>query len=804
MRIPTLPISFSVEEEVKEYYRSVFRIIINGEFDARFKTDGLYNCKEKNIKMLSEFKYGGNLLEQDFFVRCVIQVLCYIKKVEAAGELPPNIIFIGNHNHFCIFDSSILEKYIDYISIDMIPSKMFLDPPEDLKVILTKELKIQKYMITHLHLLKDLIKSYEGKTTGLKMTITDDNIVRIFENFITSNILVDKLGDEEQVALFASIIFGECHDIVGKPAQIVTPLTKRKVVKINRDNYDAFLLSINSITRPSSKREITSQQDRLINEVSRRFHGEFYTPKIWVDEAHKMISEQFGENWKEEYVVWDPASGTGNLTRDYQFKELYCSTLFQSDIDIMVNRGYNPEAVRFQYDFLNDDVTPDTGVLLPGYENKLNTLAPGLVKALEENRPIIIFMNPPYGSSIKMIDNSRNTKGSTQTYINKLMKTDKLNQSCNQLYCQFLYRLIKLKYIYNLSNLNICAFLQPTFLKSPSFREFRVLFRNNFELNNSFLFNAGDFSDVSKMFGILFGIWTSGYDINNEWKSQAKYIKAGYIYDINDYLIYNADNLESLTSWYNEHTEKSEINNGLTVTNAISIKDDNGRCYADSIGFLNISSYTGSFITSSYSISSKKITIKNFYICCSIFNCYLMTDINWINIQNPFLKPAENDEFFKWQADSIVNSVFSYQSRQDAMRNLPYRVDTVINQFFWLPNELLRQLADDHGFDELYQDTISFNQERFVYQELQKVQLSPDAQEVLDKATELVIKSFPYRKELHDIHPEWHLNAWDAGWYQIKLILKEKMKDELKEFVTLYKKFEDRMREGVYKFGFLK
>ena len=70
------------------------------------------------------------------------------------------------------------------------------------------------------------------------------------------------------------------------------------------------------------KETLTATQDRLIQDETRRMKGEFFTPTIWVDEAHKMISEQFGEDWKEKYVVWDPAWGTGNLTRDYKFKEL--------------------------------------------------------------------------------------------------------------------------------------------------------------------------------------------------------------------------------------------------------------------------------------------------------------------------------------------------------------------------------------------------------------------------------------------------------------------------------------------------
>jgi hypothetical protein len=71
--------------------------------------------------------------------------------------------------------------------------------------------------------------------------------------------------------------------------------------------------------------------------------------------AHEYISQVYGHNWKEKYVVWDCAWGTGNLTRDFKFKELYVSTLIYADIQTAEQMGYNPEATKFQYDFLNDD-----------------------------------------------------------------------------------------------------------------------------------------------------------------------------------------------------------------------------------------------------------------------------------------------------------------------------------------------------------------------------------------------------------------------------------------------------------------
>ena len=54
------------------------------------------------------------------------------------------------------------------------------------------------------------------------------------------------------------------------------------------------------------------------------------------------MASVYGEDWKEKYVVWDPAWGTGNLTRDYKFKELYVSTLGYSDIQTAEQMGYNP------------------------------------------------------------------------------------------------------------------------------------------------------------------------------------------------------------------------------------------------------------------------------------------------------------------------------------------------------------------------------------------------------------------------------------------------------------------------------
>jgi hypothetical protein len=80
-------------------------------------------------------------------------------------------------------------------------------------------------------------------------------------------------------------------------------------------------------------------------------------------------------------------------------------------------------------------------------------------------------------------------------------------------------------------------------------------------------------------------------------------------------------------------------------------------------------------------------------------------------------------------------------------------------------------------------------------------QLSDDAKDVLDSATNLVRLSFGMRRNFAD--DTNHLNSWDAGYAQLKLLWKEYFPEQFKEFRDKYKVLEDKMRPMVYELGFL-
>jgi len=253
------------------------------------------------------------------------------------------------------------------------------------------------------------------------------------------------------------------------------------------------------------KEYIISICDRLIEDTQRRKDGAFFTPTIWVNEAHKMIEEQLVLNWKNEYIVWDCACGTGNLTRDYNFKELYCSTLNESEIDIMKKNHINDEATRFQYDFLNDD---------------LNKLPQSLQLALNDGKKILIFINPPYGTAnTKTASSAEYRNGIALTKINLEMNENNIGACSQNLYAQFLYKIYTLN---SNKNISIALFSPSLFLTGGSYKKFRKEFFKKFEFNYGMMFQASHFSDVSAEWGIMFSIWKSGITINNEFNIELK------------------------------------------------------------------------------------------------------------------------------------------------------------------------------------------------------------------------------------------------------------------------------------------
>lgn len=845
--------SAKVEKDVENNYREAFSYYYNPvdiEISSPFSCDGFLKFKEKpeegylfhhidgdfdekelkKPRILFEFKFDEDFQKKTVQAEVILQTIFYLKKFELEGNDGinfPSIIFIGDKNECFFIHTNDVLKYLDKnIDWSFAPSSVGKTYP-DLVIEISEDSSINPFpFVLKNEDFQELTEKIllHSESTKQHIRITEHNIDRIFSQFDKNVLTAQNLTPEERVSIFIGSIIDQ-NSFYLHPKKKNTLITPQKSdgVKVNSEKYNSFFSYFKGDNYTiDERRKFTEIQDRLIDELSRRKSGEYFTPTIWADEAHKMISESFGEDWKEKYIVWDCACGTKNLTRDYSFNKLYLSTLFQSDLD--VSKKYNKEhlARTFQYDFLNDDVDfLDYKDEL--FENKLK-LPKELIEDLKADKPIIFFMNPPYGTA--NADGAKGDgalkKGMAQTLTNKKMVKESLGNSAQQLFAQFLYNIILLKNYFKLTNFNICLFANPIFLSGGSFSEFRKFFLDNLKFEKAMLFCAKHFADVSDDWGISFSLWKSGLTTDKE---NFEHIVKDYdnfdIVEIDKKVIYNTDFSESCSDWakgdfYYKYRKKiidypqisSPINiqpkgRGGFIDNCIGFNNNLANNIYQSEGGVGIfsSAYSGG---NGYPIMPEYFDniISNFVARRLGFSLE-----TWINQKDEFLKPnTEHPEYQNYLNDALIFTVFNPKAKVSSLRNVDYKNKkwNIINEFFFMSISDIKKLADDDDNEEVYNDIIAFPNERFLFNKIKTATFSKEAQDVYDFSVELVKKSFKYRKLLNDEYPEYNFNSWDAGWYQVKYLVDKYLNDDFKKFDRLYKILFEKWKPYVYTLGFLK
>jgi len=72
---------------------------------------------------------------------------------------------------------------------------------------------------------------------------------------------------------------------------------------------------------------IINRRDLLVPQDIRERKGSFFTPRQWVELSQKYIGDALGDDWQDEYVIWDCAAGTGNLLAGLTTKEMSINNL---------------------------------------------------------------------------------------------------------------------------------------------------------------------------------------------------------------------------------------------------------------------------------------------------------------------------------------------------------------------------------------------------------------------------------------------------------------------------------------------
>lgn len=242
---------------------------------------------------------------------------------------------------------------------------------------------------------------------------------------------------------------------------------------------------------------ILERRDLLVPSDVRERKGAFFTPKIWVEKSQEYLAKALGQDYQENYIIWDCAGGTGNLLNGLTNKaNCFLSTLDSNDVAIVkelatANKLNLLENHVFQFDFLNDDF------------NKAPKSLQEILKDKEKRKKLIIYINPPYaeaGNKAKMSGTGEHKAKVARN--NKTYETykDFLGSGANELFAQFFMRIYM-----ELNGCIMASFSKLKYLNSSNFKKFREVFKAKFL--EGFMVPADSFDNVKGQFPIGFLVW---------------------------------------------------------------------------------------------------------------------------------------------------------------------------------------------------------------------------------------------------------------------------------------------------------
>ncbi len=392
-----------------------------------------------------------------------------------------------------------------------------------------------------------------GKLGFTKIKIDKNNFIVIYSKWLKS--VKKTISVSWDIAKKKGVIDGDFYladllsleNVTLKEKLFVVLNATNYILNRHQDEYGAFTSSTvefndnqvahtqfwNHYERPPKEEYwdyIIERRDLLVPQDVRERKGSYFTPQIWVELSQKYLTNLFGEDWQDEYYIWDCASGTGNLLHGLTNKyNMWASTLDSQDVEVMHDRIKNGanllEDHVFQFDFLNDEFT------------SLPEPLQEIINDPEKRKKLVLYINPPYAEA-------DNRKGEGRTGVaESLIHTrysDIMGYTKREMYIQFLTRI----YL-EMNGCWIANFSKLKNLQAPKFIEFRNFFKA--KLIQCFLVPARSFDNVKGEFPIGFQIWNT--DITEDFKS----FKADVFNEngslLGDKILLSYDNEKFINDW---------------------------------------------------------------------------------------------------------------------------------------------------------------------------------------------------------------------------------------------------------------
>jgi hypothetical protein len=380
---------------------------------------------------------------------------------------------------------------------------------------------------------------------------------------------------------------------------------------------------------------IVERRDLLVPQDVRERKGSFFTPQIWVELSQKYLTDVLGENWQDEYYVWDCAAGTGNLLNGLTNKyNIWASTLDEQDVQVMhdrINNGANllHDHV-FQFDFLNDDFS------------KLPITLQDIINDPEKRKKLVMYINPPYaeGDNVRGIGRRDVQISKTHSKFRTIM-----GRASGEMFAQFFTRIYQ-----EIPNCVVAEFSTLKILQAPNFSDFRKFYRA--KLERIFLVPADTFDNVKGDFPICFFVWdTNKNEIFKQTNADVYDAKGNFLATKT---IISYDNLKYISDWLDINS-KNISNNYIGHLASVGNDFQNQRMI---------------FIDNNEKENWKKggrhtrISAENLIHISVFFAVRKVIPATWLNDRDQFLYPSDGWKSDKeFQNDCLAFTLFHSQNR---------------------------------------------------------------------------------------------------------------------------------------------
>ncbi len=261
-----------------------------------------------------------------------------------------------------------------------------------------------------------------------------------------------------------------------------------------------------------------SRFDELLAEIDPEYvrqHGIFFTDQNLSKFALWFVREYFEKKLAENYIVFDPAGGSGNLVTSWRthIRHKIVSEL-NPDLLKIIERRMQDDAEHIQMGFTIVPKTKENkglnfiGTSAEAYLQTLDTYLRD--KQLSFDKPVAFLLNPPYKNTDER-EQDRTSSDANYTLDPQIVALTGEDAS-KERYLAFMAQILRLAeelHHRNPAHNAIILVFTPTswLIPRPTYEQFRRVFDNAFKYEHGFIVTGNQFFKLQGRFPIAFTIW---------------------------------------------------------------------------------------------------------------------------------------------------------------------------------------------------------------------------------------------------------------------------------------------------------